>query len=240
MRNSALAFRPSIAASLAAMALAVAVGLPVTGQSRKPRPDSPANLKALDQKAEDLQRSYLTGLYDLAEGYEDAGQLEKAKQALQEILKIKPDAEGVKTRLQEIEDAVFDGTSHVVEVDASKGWITTGVFVKKDQPVRLTADGTYRYIVNESLGPEGFRGEDVMRDMASDVPNGAVMALIVPPPQQGQRQPPKPSGPFTIGKARDLEPPADGMLLLRINVPPGSKCIGKLKVTLSGNIQPNP
>lgn len=240
MHNRNLLTYPAAVRLLLLTALALVIAFPVLAQSRKPRTDAPANLKALDDKAQDLERSYLTGLYDLAESYEEAGQLEKAKRALEEILKVKPDAEGVKNRLQELEDAVFEGTSHVVEVDASKGWIATGVFVKKEQPIRLAANGTYRYIVNESIGPEGFRSDDVMRDMAPDVPNGAVMALIVPPPRPGQRQPPKPSGPFTIGDGRDLEPPTDGMLLLRINVPPGSKCIGKIKVMLSGNIQPNP
>ena len=59
----------------------------------------------------------------------------------------------------------------------------------------------------------------------------------MPPPKQGQRQPDKPGTPFAIGSSREFNPPDDGMLLLRMNLPPGTKSVGKIKVTISGNLR---
>lgn len=237
MKNLTANSRWQIAAALAVGAAALFT-LPSAAQSRKPKPDSPANLMALDAKAEDLEQSYLTGLLEVADGYEEAGQLDKAREALEAILKLKPDSEAVKARLAEMEEAVFDANSHSVDVDVTKGWTTTGILVTKDEPIRFDAEGTYRYIINETLGPDGFSQEDLMRDMASGVPSGALMGLIVPPPRPGQREPPEPEPPFVIGSAREITPGTDGALLLRINLPQGHKCVGKVKVTVSGNIKP--
>jgi hypothetical protein len=79
-----------------------------------------------------------------------------------------------------------------------------------------------------------------MQDMAAGVPAGALMGMIVPPPRQGQRQPPEPGPPFAIGGQVDFKPQTNGVLLLRVNTPPGAKCIGKLRVEISGNISPAP
>jgi hypothetical protein len=112
--------------------------------------------------------------------------------------------------------------------------------VTKDEPIRFEAEGTYRYIINETVGPDGFTQQDLMRDMAAGVPSGALMGLIVPAPRPGQREPPQPDPPFVIGSAREIEPSSDGTLLLRLNVPQGHKCVGKVKVNISGNIKPAP
>lgn len=207
-------------------------------QTRRPKPDSPANLSALETKAETLEQTYLTGLLEVADGYEEAGQIDKAKEALQAILKLKPDSEAVKQRLAQLNEAVFDANAHVVEVDVTKGWTPTNVLVTKDQPVRFESEGTYRYIINETIGADGFTQQDLMRDMAAGVPTGALMGLILPPPRPGQREPPEPGQPFFIGSAQEFSPETDGALLLRLNVPPGHKCIGKVKVNITGNIKP--
>ncbi len=207
-------------------------------QSRRPKPDSPANLMALDSKAQSLEQTYLTGLLEVADGYEEAGQIDKAREALEAILKLKPDSEAVKSRLAKLDEAVFDANSHLVEVDVTKGWTATGIVVVKGEPIRFEADGTYRYIINETIGADGFTQQDLMRDMAAGVPSGALMGLIIPPPRPGQREPPKPGEPFFIGTAQEISPPEDGALLLRLNVPPGHKCVGKVRVNISGNIKP--
>jgi hypothetical protein len=230
--------RWQLAGAAAVLGAAALCTDPTPAQSRRPKPDSPANLQALDTKAEDLEEAYLTGLLEVADGYEEAGELDKARESLEAILMLKPDSEAVKARLAEMEEAVFDANSHVVEVDVTKGWTTTGIRVTKDEPIRFEAEGTYRYILNETVGPDGFSQEDLMRDMASGVPSGALMGLIVPAPRPGQREPPQPDPPFMIGSARELEPSTDGTLLLRLNVPQGHKCVGKVKVNISGNIKP--
>lgn len=222
---------------LTCLAAYAGTAAPGWAQGRRPKPDAPVNVKSLDDKAASLEQDYLNGLLELAQGYEDAGQTDKAKAVLQDILRLKPDAEAVKARLKELDEAVFDENVRSVEIDVARGWTITGLTVKRDAPIRFTAEGSYRFILNESIGPDGLSHEDVMRDMAAGVPSGALMGLIVPPPKQGQRQPDKPGAPFAIGASREYNPPEDGVLLLRMNLPPGTKSVGKIKVTISGNLR---
>jgi hypothetical protein len=41
--------------------------------------------------------------------------------------------------------------------------------------------------------------------------------------------------PFMVGEKKELGPQVTGLLVLRVNAPPGAKCVGRLKVRLSGN-----
>jgi hypothetical protein len=231
--------QPLLLAALGGSVLILAAA-PAAAQARKPKPDSPSNLKQLDDKATELEQQYVTGLLDLARGYEDAGQTEKAKAVLRDLLKVKPDADAVKSKLAELDELVFDEHAQMVEIDVTRGWTTTGLFVKKDQPIRFTSSGNYRMILNEEVGPGGLSTDDLMRDMAAGVPSGAVMGLIAPPPRPGQRQPPELGAPFTVGASREYTPNEDGALLLRVNLPPGTKSVGKVRVLVSGNIRKSP
>ena len=47
----------------------------------------------------------------------------------------------------------------------------------------------------------------------------------------------KQTRPFLIGEALEYTPKEDGMLLLRINAPPGNKSSGKIRVSISGNVE---
>jgi hypothetical protein len=226
--------------AVSAAILPLAFAAPSTGQTGKRKPNSPASLQSLDAKAQQIEKDYLTGLSELATGYEEAGQIDKAKEVLNLILQLKPDAKGAKDKLDALAEAVFDANSTHVEVDASKGWTAAGVLVARGEPVRFTGEGSYKFITNENLGPEGYPVQDPMKDMASGVPTGALMGIIVPPPRPGQRQPPKPGAPFAIGASKELKPDEDGVLFLKLNVPPGAKCIGKIKVAISGNIKRAP
>lgn len=231
--------RPLLLAALSGSAL-IFTPAPAAAQARRPKPDSPASIRQLDDKASELEQQYVTGLLDLAKGYEDAGQTEKAKAVLRDLLKVKPDADAVKSKLAELDELVFEEHSQTIEIDVTRGWTTTGLFVRKDQPIRFTASGTYRLILNEEVGPGGLSTSDVMRDMAAGVPSGAVMGIIAPPPRPGQRQPPQLGAPFSVGASRDYTPNEDGALLLRVNLPPGTKSIGKVRVVVSGNIRTAP
>lgn len=233
------------------LAIRIRAGLPIlislsllsgvecaSAQTRRPRAGSPGSVQALDNRAESLERDYVTGLLDLAGEYEQAGQVDKARETLQAILKLKPDTQSVKDKLQELDNVVFDAHSTTVDVDVARSWVATGVVVTRDQKIRLSAEGTYHYIVNDTVGPAGFASQDKLQDMAAGVPAGALMGIIIPAPKQGQRKPPEPGEPFAIGANLDFTPRENGALLLRVNAPPGAKCIGKLRVTISGNITP--
>ncbi len=197
----------------------------------QPRRPTAAATKSLDVEAEKAQMEYLKSLGALAGKYEDAGDKDKSAEMLRAILQIKPDVQSVKDKLKEYEESVFDENNTVIDVDASNGWTNTGVLVSKDKSIRLEAIGDYKFIINVSLGPAGYESKDPATDLVSGIPTGALMAMIAPP-KKGKEDP----SPILIGAGKEFAPQESGILFLRLNTPPGAKCIGKVKVKLSGNI----
>ncbi len=221
------------------VAISIAFGLLTTCDSLRAQPSrsrAPVGVRQLEGKAQEARQQYLAGLAELATVYDQSGETEKAQATLKEILKVAPDNEAVKSKLEELENRIFDERKREFEVDASKGWISTGLRVTKGQPVRLAAEGSYKFIVNADLGPDGFPSDDVMRDMGAGVNCGALMATIMPEPTQRNRKP-SPSKAIMIGAEKQFQPEMDGVLLLRLNVPPNARCIGKVKVRVMGNIE---
>jgi hypothetical protein len=227
---------------IACLVLFAAVGAGVAlgqGSNKKPKPATPAQLKSLDAEADKLQQSFLAGLGDLAQSYEDAGQVEKSKAMLQEILKIDPENATAQQKLKAFDEAVFSANEIDIEVDSARGWTATNLAVTKDKPVRFVAEGTYKFIVNETVGPDGFSTQDVARDMA-DAPLGALVGVVMPPRRPGDRQDERqrpPGRTFYIGSESEHTPLEDGIVFLKLNVPPASKCVGKVRVVVSGNIK---
>lgn len=197
------------------------------------KPASPAEIKSLDFKAEKVEMDFLKSLVELATDYEKAGEIERSKAMLESILKIKPDSDSVKQKLKSYEEEVFDRKSTIVDLDVSRGWINAGVLVTKDEPVRIQAEGSYRFMVNEELGPKGYESRDPTKDLVSNIPTGALIGMIAPATRKKNQTAPQP---FLIGDARELKPNESGILFLRVNTPPLAKCTGKMKLKLSGNI----
>jgi hypothetical protein len=218
------------------LCLSLAADLSAQGTAANRNRPNPA-LRSLETKAQEARQSYVDQLNELATGYEESGATDLAEETLKQILKLTPDDEAIKTRLKTLENKAFDENQRVIEVDATKGWTTTGLKVVKGQPIRLQAEGTYRFNINADLGPDGFPTKDPLRDVSAGVACGALMGTIYPESTQRGR-PPQPTTPFTIGREVEIKPDADGMLFVRLNIPPGSKSVGKVRVMVSGNIAP--
>lgn len=211
------------------------------GQGNKKLPAGqldPAAIKSLDTKAQTLEAEFLKGLTDLASSYEDVGDKDKAKAMLQAILKVRPDADQVKEKIKQLDESVFLDRQLIVDLDTARGWISSGLVVEKGKEVRLEAVGTYKLIVNDELGPDGYRSEDGKgEDFVDGVPTGALVGVIVPVggasnrPNRGKDGP----QPFMIGSSHQLTPRESGLLVLRVNSPSNAKCVGRLKVRVSGN-----
>ena len=222
---------------LVCLALAMMRILSISAEAQVRRPTRPGDdVRTVESRAQEARQTYLTQLADLAKTYEAAGDVDKAQATLREILKITPDNDGVRNKLRELGDKVFDENQRVIEIDSAKGWFSTGLKVMKGEPIRITAEGSYKFIVTADVGPDGFPSGDVMREMSDKAPCGALMATIVPEPTPRNRTP-QPIEPFAIGGSREVEPEVDGLLLLRLNIPPNSKCIGKVKARVAGNIK---
>ena len=187
------------------------------------------NLKEVDAKAEQNLDNFIRAQAELAKSYEDAEDLEKAKKMLSAILKVKPDQPGVVSKIKEIEETILTANEIDVDLDVSKGWGKGVAVVAKDKPFRIKVDGEYRFITNSTIGPGGFATDNPTKGMAPNVKCGQVKGLFFSKN--------KPGRPFAIGEGKEIVPKDDGILFLAVNVPPGSRCIGKLKVELSGYVK---
>jgi hypothetical protein len=202
--------------------LGLVVLAPASARGQAGGKKSAAATRSLDATAQKLETEFLKGVADLATSYEEAGDKDKAKAMLQAILKLRPDAETVKEKLKELEESVFTDQQEVLDLDMSKGWVSTGMVVEKGKKLRLESAGSYKLIVNDSLGPAGY-------------PMGALIGMVIPPGTVASHTKGKGPQPFMVGDKKELGPQVSGLLVLRVNTPPGAKCVGRLKVRLSGN-----
>lgn len=198
-------------------------------QSSGKRDDRKGNVKAIDVRAQKSQETYIRDALELSKSYEDAGQLEKSKAMLESVLKLNNRVPGLKAKIKELNEGILNSNPADFELDTSLGWGEPRALVYKGRSFRVQAAGTYSFVVNQTLDPEGFPNEDPTKDMTSGVRCGALMGIII---TNG-----KPGKPFPIGQENEVTPKDDGLLFLRINAPAGHKCIGKLKVQLSGYVR---
>lgn len=196
---------------------------------------NPAALRALDKEAERIQQEFVDSLVTLADGYEQAGDLDKAQATLARVLELDPTRDKIQQRLEEMKNRVFDSNEVELEIDVARGWTATGLTVRKGEAVRLVAEGTYKLIINANVTPEGVSTEDLNRDMSGEAKLGQLMGVVFPPPKG--RQKPKPGKPFPIGSEAEVTPDESGMLFLRLNLPAGTKSIGTVKAKVSGNFE---
>ncbi len=224
-------------------ASAVAVGLLVfspagaqTGKTKaKTKPISPTELKKLDARMEEVQRSFLKDTDSIIKGYEESGQFDRAKVLLEVLQKLDPKNDIIKKKLEQLDDSILDATEFDLDLDPSKPWQPVGQVVK-DRLFRVEVEGDYKFVSTSTVGPEGFPTKDPANDMVN-APLGSVVAIIVPPGGASggggggaNRQP----NAFYIGSKFEQAAQRDGMLLIKVNVPPGAKCTGKLKVKVGG------
>jgi hypothetical protein len=191
---------------------------------------SSSSTKAIDVRAEKAAEGYVREAATLAREYEDSGNFEKARQMYESIATFTPDAPGLKEKIKQLNEMLLESNEIEIEIDAGRGWDNSRVQVFKGKTIRLQSTGTYNFVVNAEVGPDGFPSQDPVKDeMAAGIPCGALMGLMA--------EKDKPGKPFVIGNGRDFTPNEDGILFLRFNVPPGSRCTGKVDVRLSGYVR---
>ena len=229
--------------NLSVVALGVALlvgGASVSlSQSKKPKDKdkgkkepNASEVRTLETQAEKAKAEYVNGLIAVAQGFEEQGLLDKTKDTLKSILAVVPDFEPAQMKLKAIEDSVFNENSFEAEVDATKGWVNSGVAVGNNKPVRLQAEGTLRVLLNETVGPEGLPSDDPLNNQISSIPTGALMGVVRDPRNDKKEDK---VNPFTIGKELEFSPKQDGILWLKLNLPANTQSKGKIRVKISGN-----
>ena len=200
-------------------------------KSKPSKPVSSAEVKQIDMRLQKLQDTFETESKAIIDGYERSGQYDRAKFLLEVLLKLDPKNEELKKKIAELDDNVLKSSEVDFKFETNSDWTPVGN-VHKDKLARVEAAGDYKLILTVSnMSADGFPTENVMRDLVGRVPTGALMGMIVTEENQSGKQPPEP---FTIKSKHEFTPKKDGILYLKVNAPPGSKCIGDFRIKVSG------
>jgi len=208
------------------------------GQSSKTtkKPPSVAATRALELREVKAREQFLRDTAQLAKDYEEAGLLEKAKELLKTVQRVDGSIAGVKEKLETIEETILTANPYQFQVDTAKGWGEPIARVEQGKPFRVVAKGSYKFVVQDTLGPTGFPSDDPLRQMIKGIPAGALMAIIVPLNDRGKAG--KPGQPVELGEGKEITPKDSGLLFIGVNAPAGNKNLGKIDVQLSGYLAP--
>lgn len=235
---------PLRAARLLLIALCL-VGLPAFGQQSttkaKTRPANAPELKRLDAKVDEVRESFLRDTTKLILSFEDAGQYERAKMLLESLQKLDPKNQVVNNKIAELNRQILDASEFEIDIDPGKSWQPVGL-VARGKLLRIVVTGDYKLLTSITATADGAPSDNPAEDMIPHVPFGAVMAVIANPaatdgPNGAQQNNQKPR-PFMVGSKYERPAEQDGLLYLKVNVPPGAKCTGRLEAKISGATQP--
>ena len=206
------------------------------GMKGRQRPANPPELKRLEAKAEEVRDAFLRDTNQLIKSFEDVGQYERAKVLLEALQKLDPENDVVKTKLTELNDRILDAGEIEVNLDLGKSWQPIGA-VEKGRPLRIQVSGDYKLVTSIEAGPDGAPSANPAEDLIPHVPFGAVMGVVADA-DTTNRSPDKQPRPFTVGSQYEKQADRDGVLFLKVNVPPGAKCTGRLTALVSGVARP--
>lgn len=238
----------SLACGLTLALLFVAGGGPAATPARaqtatlkgKPKAMREAELKRLDAKMDEFRESFLRDISSLITSYEEIGQYERSRVLLEALQKLDPKSEPVKEKLAQIKEQILAASEFEYVIDPSRSWQPVGT-VTTSTTLRIRVDGEYKLVATATVAADGLPGDNPAEDLVPTVPFGAVMAVIAPANSAdrpaGERKNDKQPRPFTVGSAYERPVAADGVLYLKVNLPPGAKCTGRLTARVSGAAQ---
>jgi hypothetical protein len=201
---------------------------------------NPLEVKRLDARLDEVRDSFLRDTTTLILLYENLGQYERAKTLLESLQKLDPRNEPIKAKLGELNAKIIDTNEFEVELATDESWQPIGA-VTKDRLLRIRVTGDYNVSISlTSVGPEGLPTANPAEDLVANVPVGAVVGVITPAGSAGGSQNDKPPRPVAVGASFETPADRDGILHLKVNVPPGTRCTGSLKVKVSGPDRPSP
>lgn len=199
----------------------------------RPKPSAPAaDVKRLDTQMEKVRETFLRETNQLIDSYEEVGQYERARFLLDALHKLDPANDTIRSRLDKLAEQILDSSSYELDIDPGKSWQPVGRLVK-DQPFRIAVSGESKFTITASAGPAGMSESNPAEDLVPGVPLGAVMGVVAPPGGGrggGEKQP----KPFAVGAKVERQADRDGVLYLKVNVPPGTKVTGKFTVAVGG------
>lgn len=197
----------------------------------KPKPVNANELRRLDTKMTEIRDSFLRETTALIRSYELAGQLERAIELLEALAKLDPSDESVRQKLAALRKQLVDDAEFEIEIEPGRSWQPVGS-IERGKILRMRVVGDYSCETSLKAGAAGVPAGDPAEDLVGHVPLGALMAVIVPKAQPGKDA--KPPRPFVIGAEYEKPVEQEGVLLVKVNLPPQSKCTGTLTARVSG------
>jgi hypothetical protein len=204
----------------------------------KPRAASP-EAKRLDAKMEHVADMFMRDTASLITSYENIGQFDRARMLLEAVQKLDPDNAQVKQKLAEMQEKILAANEFEFDIDPDAAWQEVGA-VQKGRIIRIKVAGDYKLSIGATAAADGVPNGAPGEGMVAGMSLGALMGAILTPEMSaalasGTRSD-KPPRPFLVGGAYEKPADQDGVLFLKTNVPPGARCIGRLKARISGPV----
>lgn len=196
----------------------------------KTKSKAASGTKTLDARVEKLETTMLREIVDISNEYEAAGQHGRAKALLEVLLKLNPNFPGLKEKVEQLNEKVFDSEEIEFVFDTAKTWTPVQAMAVKGKNVRVDVEGEYRFEYAGDLTADGLATVEAGQEYNAGIPCGGLMAVVV---KDG-----KPGKATHLKSQMQWTPNEDGLVMLKINAPAGHKSTGKLTVRLSGLVSP--
>ena len=191
--------------------------------------ESAATEKALEVRLEKAEQALVEEYKEVAIEFYKQGDKEKSMAMLRRLKQLSPDLDGLKERIESISEELMQENASDFELDLRKSWEYVGDIIG-GKAFRLVSAGEYKMTMTASVTVEGITPDKESKDYLPGAPLGCLLGVIVD--QEG-----KPGRPFPVKSQLEMTPKENGKLLLKVNVPDGTRCTGKIKVHTSGYIQ---
>ncbi|MGE0606412.1 MAG: tetratricopeptide repeat protein [Pirellulales bacterium] len=177
-----------------------------------------------DEKLLSLHREFIKKAEKLANDYGRSKDPDKARIVYEQILKLDPGHAGAKAAMAKFKEREETASKKVMDIMANKSFQDTGVYTVPGKPFKIEAEGQWKMVISEQLGPNGFEIPKELREFNL----GSLVGYI----DTGDKESSKP---FLVGaEYEDVGPSKSGQIRLAIwdNDPTDNS--GKMTVTIQG------
>ena len=181
-----------------------------------------------DEKLLSLHKEFIKKAEKLANDYGKSKDPDKARVVYEQILKLDPRHEGAKAAMAKFKEKEESANKKVMDIFANKSFQDTGVFTTPGKPFKIEAEGSWKLVMSQQLGPNGFEIPKELREFNL----GSLVGMI----DNGDKD----SKPFAVGtEYEDVGPAKPGQIRLAIWDNDPSDNSGKMQVTIKGTFETN-
>ena len=191
------------------------------------RKDTAPTAKELESRLAKAEEALVSEYKDVAVEFYNQGNKEMAMRMLRRLSQLNPKLDGLSSRIDSIGEELMQENASEFELDTKKTWEPVGEILK-GKAFRIQAAGEYKLTYTATVSPAGLKPDKESKDYVPGAPLGCLLAVVV---SDG-----KPGKPFAVRSLLEHTPKESGILFLKVNVPEGTRCIGKIKVRVSGYI----